>query len=77
MRVVSGNDANNTLTPVITIRHKLDHPVEVNMSSLEFQGPATALSSDGMAIVSEALHVHNPGDMGRNKCGDLWLWIPA
>src|SRR5437762_3267032 len=30
------------------------------MSSLEFQGPAIALSSDGMAIVAEALHVRNP-----------------
>ncbi len=30
------------------------------MSSNEFQGLATALSSDGMATVAEALHVRNP-----------------
>jgi hypothetical protein len=30
------------------------------MSLSEFQGQATALSSDGMAIVAEALHLHNP-----------------
>ena len=30
------------------------------MSLLEFQGLATALSCDGMAVVAEALRVHNP-----------------
>jgi N-acetylmuramidase/Putative peptidoglycan binding domain len=30
------------------------------MPTLAFQGSATALSSDGMAIVAEALHVRNP-----------------
>jgi hypothetical protein len=33
---------------------------EVNMSNLAFQGPATPLSSDGMAIIAEKLHVHAP-----------------
>ncbi len=30
------------------------------MSTLAFEGSATALSSDGMALVAEALHVSNP-----------------
>jgi N-acetylmuramidase len=32
----------------------------VIMSTLAFQGSAMALSSDGMAIVAEALHIRNP-----------------